>query len=440
MEVQGMDRHLVDFINCADKADRQHIYFNDPGSLPEAFTKVPGFISELADWTMRYGHSPNRTLAFLGALAMLAHLAGRSYADESGARTNLYIIALGVSGMGKDDPRKTNKRLMERLDWSDSMIESATTGQALEDAIAEHPALFFQPDEVASLFGQMRGQGKAAKAMSERMRRLYSSSDSEYMPRKKAVVRGKVDAESPLVHPILRPHLTVFGTGVPEELLDTLTPQEIRNGLFGRCLVLNVPDDNLRQEGEAFVALPPRVVRVGEMLVAKEKLTQESGVIGMHVVPASDEAKEMKRMAMAFIGRQRKLLQEADLMNAHAIMSRLDEKISKLALIYAISENPNDPGITRAAVEWAIGFAVHVVGWMLYEAQFHLAEGGFGRLKERAMALMSKRGGSIDRRSLFRAMHCDESTFKRLIKALLLAEEIEEPEVIDGKTVYTLAK
>ena len=106
----------------------------------------------------------------------------------------------------------------------------------------------------------------------------------------------------------------------------------------------------------------------------------------------------------------------------------------------AISFNPFSPKITVDAVEWAVRFAAYVVKWMLYEAQFHVAEGKFGKLMERTKAIISKRGGSIDRRDLIRTLRCDETTLKRLIKALLIAEEIEQPSLIGGKVFYTLSK
>lgn len=426
-----------DLQSCQGEKSVGHINFVDPGPLPEKLMEVPGFISTLADWTMRNGYSPNRTLALTGAIAMLAHLAGRSYADESGTHTNLYLIVLGLSGIGKDEPRKTNKRLAERLDWLQSILESVSSGEALEDAIVDMPSLLFLPDEVASLFGQMRGQGRAAKSLSERARRLFTSSDSKYIPRKKANTSKGVPGEQN-IQPVLFPHLTIFGVGVPDEMLDALTPQEIRNGLFGRCLVLNAQDENVRQNANAFVALPKSVIRIGEKLVAREKASQASGVVGKIVVGATDEAKETRRYVTEVFGRHRKQLREADLMNAYAIVSRIDEKISKLALIYAISENPDSPKITRAAVEWATAFSVHVVKGMLYEAQFHLAEGKFGKLMERAKAIMSRNGGSIERRLLVQKLHCDMSTFARLIKALLVAEEIESPAQHEGKVVYSL--
>ena len=57
-----------------------------------------------------------------------------------------------------------------------------------------------------------------------------------------------------------------------------------------------------------------------------------------------------------------------------------------------------------------------------------------------AQKIMSKKGGSIVRRDLLRALRCDEATLRRLIKSLLIAEEIESPEIVDGKVTYTLSK
>ena len=138
--------------------------------MPEELTHVPGFIDELADWTLSTSHSPNRVLAFAGALSMLAHLSGRSYTDEHGTHTNLYLIVLGESGIGKDAPRKTNSRLAARVDFDQSLAESFASGEALEDALVKCPSILFQADEVAAFFGKMRGVSAASRSMSERMK------------------------------------------------------------------------------------------------------------------------------------------------------------------------------------------------------------------------------------------------------------------------------
>jgi len=94
--------------------------------------------------------------------------------------------------------------------------------------------------------------------------------------------------------------------------------------------------------------------------------------------------------------------------------------------------------ITKAAVEWAVLFTVYVTKWMLFEGQFHSAEGGFGLLKSKALASLARHGGSLDRRGLIRSLGCDVGTLNRVIKAMLVAEEIDSPEQVDGKIVYSL--
>ena len=59
-------------------------------------------------------------------------------------------------------------------------------------------------------------------------------------------------------------------------------------------------------------------------------------------------------------------------------------------------------------------------------------------LKSKALASLARHGGSLDRRGLIRNLSCDVQTLNRVIKALLVAEEIDSPEQIDGKIVYSL--
>ena len=77
--------------------------FQDPGTMSEELLSVPGFVNKLKDYTLAVSPRPNPPLAFAGALAMLTHLTGRSYVDERGSHTNLYLAALAPTAMGKDE-------------------------------------------------------------------------------------------------------------------------------------------------------------------------------------------------------------------------------------------------------------------------------------------------------------------------------------------------
>jgi hypothetical protein len=54
-------------------------------------------------------------MAFAGALALQATLAGRKVRDPGDNRTNIYILGLAHSSAGKDRPRKINAEILHTI-------------------------------------------------------------------------------------------------------------------------------------------------------------------------------------------------------------------------------------------------------------------------------------------------------------------------------------
>ena len=264
--------------------------FQDPGTTSEEPLNVPGFVNELKNYTLAVSPRPNPPLAFAGALAMLAHLTGRSYVDERGSHTNLYLAALAPTAMGKEDPRDTNKKLAAAAGILSSVPDSPASGEGLEDAVV---------------------------------------------------------------------------TETPEAKLE----------------------------------------------IQKLKFN----------------ADEISRR-----------LFESDLKCGAALYCRLYEKAMKLALLAAISQNPENPQMTAEAVRWGAAFALHVTRKMLYEAQFNVCEGKFDRLKKRFLGLIAKAGGQIDRSAILKAMKIDSATFSKVVLTLHMCDMIEEESLSRRKTIYTL--
>lgn len=160
--------------------------FEDPGTLRKELMDVPGFVNGLKEHTLRTSARPNEPLAFAGALAMLAHLSGRSYMDVRGSHTNLYLAALAPSGMGKEGPRTVNKRLATAAGVPASVPDSVASGEGLEEAVAASPSLLLQSDEADTLLTAMRGTDNKASRLNEMVLRFFSESSSSHAMRIKA--------------------------------------------------------------------------------------------------------------------------------------------------------------------------------------------------------------------------------------------------------------
>ena len=59
------------------------------------------------------------------------------------------------------------------------------------------------------------------------------------------------------------------------------------------------------------------------------------------------------------------------------VWGRVSEHARKLALLYAVSENHEQPEIGKAAVEWASRLVLHQARRMLFMARAHVADNPF---------------------------------------------------------------
>ena len=412
------------------KEERNVLDFEDPGVLPNELMAVPGFVNELKDYTLATSPRPNEPLAFAGALAMLAHLSGRSYRDIRGTRTNLYLAALAPSGMGKERPRDVNKLLAAAAGCAVGVPDSVASGEGLEEAVAAHPSLLLQCDEADTLLTALRGNDGRNSRLNEMLLRFFSESSSSHVVRLKAADKGVAPV-------ILNPHLTLFATGIPKFFYAALNAQALENGLLGRCLFIEV--DGFCPHGEMKdMALPPRLVDTARVLAAREKAIAETGVVTpVYVGESPDGQCKIAELFNSCDDVTRQLM-DFDLGTAAALYARIPEKAIKCAMLWAISEDPEAPRITADAVIWGTKFVSHITNRMLYMSQFYVAEGKFDCLKKRFMHLLAKHGGRLDHSTLLKRLPVDASLFRKLVETLLMSDLIESEELSNGKHGYIL--
>ena len=228
-----------------------------------------------------------------------------------------------------------------------------------------------------------------------------------------------------------------FADALAKFVYGALFSKALENGLLGRCLFVE-SDEFRRLQEPANRPLPPFCVETAAMMVEKEKRFNETGVLDPVVVTETPEAKAALREVRLHADDLSEKLFAADMRTSAALCCRLYEKAKKLALLYAISENPDAPVMTPDAVRWATAFATHVTKKMLYEAQSNVAEGNFDRLKKRAIGLLARNGGQMEQSALLRSLHIDAGTLKRIVLTLHMSDQIEEERIDRRKVIITL--
>jgi hypothetical protein len=385
----------------------------DPGPLPEHLLRIPGFISEVMDHCLETAPYPNQAMAFCGALALQAFLAGRKICDPGDNRTSIYLLGLAYASVGKDWPRKVNAATLHEVGLSSCLGDRLASGEGLQDVLYSRPSMLFQTDEIDALL-QMINKSRDAfhESLMATLLSVYSSSNSIFSMRPRA---GKPDPGS-----IDQPNLVLWGTAIPNHFFAALSERMMTNGFFARLIVV---DSGPRSEGKdsGKIRPPERVVEIAKWWADFQpgKGNLENWHPEPRVVEHTDAARKLLAESRRECEREYSAAERQGDPIGTTVWGRTDENSRRLALIYAASVNARQPCINESAVRWATTFAVHQTRRMLFLAHGRAAETPF---QAECVRLIDKLRSAKDRQLphsvALKRMKMDSKRFHELIETL----------------------
>lgn len=445
------EKEIGDSVSGGQGTDRPTIEptaeFEDPGALQDELLEVPGFVGALMEHTLSCAPYPNKVLAFAGALTMLAHLSGRNYRDPRNLRTNLYLLALADSGVGKDFPRKVNVNLATEIGLMGGMADRFASAEGLEDALLIRPCSFFQVDEIDTLFASLADHGDStSEKIYGALLQFSTSSDTTYAMRKKAIQQtggkaGKFDKIR--ARGIREPHLTLLGTAIPKYLFSAVSERALENGLLSRCLVIEAGERG-NAGNPHFEPFKPELLDMARQFVSHggfegldlENPEEEPQYVEPYTVSETEEAIATRN---AVTESCEVLYRGAKTTAEKALWSRGAEKTSKLALLYALSEDPAEPIISGKAVEWGWRIVEHLTKRLLFQASVYVHDNEFDALRQKSIRLLRDYGGQMNHGMLLRYMHVDADTLRKVIDTLVQSELVIAEQLTRGGFRYRLA-
>ncbi len=354
----------------------------DPGPIPDELLHVPGFIDAVMRYTLDTAPYPEPVLAFAGALALQAFLAGRKVRDAMDNRTNLYVLSLANSGVGKDHARKVNARILYEAGLADGLGTSFASGEGIEDRLFARPVTLFQVDEIDGLLLRV-SQARDARheQIVSMLLQMYSAASTVY------VMRAKAGRERTVID---QPCLCLFGTAVPKHFYESLSARLLTNGFLARLVILEcrrrgAGRDDTEQPIPAAILTAARwwaEFQPGGNLDREHPLPR--------LVPHTAEAQAVFRGLRERADAEYDQAQNQNDPAAMAIWARAYEKTRRLALLYACSACREEPEIDRDAAEWAGAFIEHQTRRMLFMAGRYASESDFDAKRKRLLEVLAQ--------------------------------------------------
>ena len=368
---------------------------------------------------------PNRVLAFCASLAFLSFITGRTVRDERDNRTNLYLVALADPGVGKDHPRKCNAKLAKACMLGSCMADEFGSGEGLEDSLFIRPAMLYQIDEFDTLINSLHlAKDQKGENSINRLLRLYSSANSVYFMRKLALKREDRNDPNRIRQmeegrSINNPHLVIFGTAIPPFFYQSLTPRMLNNGLLARCLVVHAgergPGHKAKNE-----SIPAPIINAVSVI----KSYAGGGNLDAlnpqpRIIQTTEDAEAKLCQLNDYYDQIYKRFEKRHETTAMTIWARAFEKVCKLALIHAISMNPEQPVIQPECVEWADKFVDFLTRQMLYLVSTYSYENEFDEKCKKVMRYLRECGGRCPHSALLKRSHESKEFFRKIMETLV---------------------
>lgn len=375
------------------------------GLLPEEIYRIPGFMGLMFQDVLATAPRRQPEFALAAALCAQSLLCHQKYCSPQGFRANIYCLISGKSGCGKDWGRYYLKELFTNLQMTDSIRESYQSFPAIQNDLRYYysPKLILW-DEFGKAI-QMMGLHTAAphtKEIIPGLMKLYTSAHTWFTPSIKADIGDR--KTRPDYSPIPNPFVTLLGTATPEQLLGNLSMEMVSEGFLGRAFLFEA------EETPGFIpTIRPQVLRIADVVLS-EALRQQAAPLTEWDPDqkGTDASKPPEARTVGMVPAAEKLLNELLIRQTEHIeqeengvlWARAEEQAEKLALLYAVSEDPETPILTEAAARWGIQLAEHLTLKRIYLAQTWVSDSDFDAKQKEVLRYVRAQGGEVARDKL----------------------------------------
>lgn len=354
--------------NCKAKV-RQGLSIDDaPEEIHSIASREPQWLTQLGEGgiaqfvrhVVQTAPRPQPFVTLGAALAMFGAVAGRRYASPTDFRTNIYAIGICDSAGGKDRPLRSITRLLTTAGLNQKVGGSKiASGQAMITDLSKSPNFVYPIDEVGFMLSSVTDKKKAPKHLTDiigNFTEMYSLANETFFGTSYA---DQSDQGKPR-QVIEQPCLCLFGVTTPGSFWESLSSDNVKDGSLARFIIfpsdMNYPDRNHDVGRTAFPdELVDLVKAINDGPEGHSAFPIGEGPAQTpkpYVVPYADQGAKLFWIEMC--NQETEMLRKHEGTNLTGIIGRLVENATKLALIKAITDNPNDPRISIRDLEWGM--------------------------------------------------------------------------------------
>ena len=236
-----------------------------PAPAPEShatspLTWPPGLVGSIAQYIHQTAIRPVPEAALVGALGLVAGIAGRQFNTYTGAGLNLYLTLLGKTAIGKEGGKLGVNRIVKAVRASEQKAINAfvgpasfSSGQALQNRMAAQPCLYSVFNEFGYLLKRISSPRANAADITfmQQILAYYSNSGMDGM-----AGEGAYSDSENNISLVDSPSFTIMSEATPDLFYECIDASAVASGFASRFLVVECTGDR-PDLNEQYAGSPP---------------------------------------------------------------------------------------------------------------------------------------------------------------------------------------
>lgn len=384
--------------------------------IPEEILNPGGILQLAIDAIEDYALVSNRWFSLGAALTLLGTVIGQKVMTTSRLRTNLYVMAIGYSGSGKNAPFEAIPKILNETEAHIVLGPNRITSDvSILETLQDQPVSLMMVDEVqTTLIQGMKNPNSHKRGIPVELNTLFSTTDTSI--KKTYASREPIDVK---YH-----HLSLYAAGVPGRFFEEISFDDVTDGFMARVFMF-IDEKDAEEPDENKVRKPPPIELITQLnyLFAIKPIVTNllDQVPEPYIISMGEDAQEYIK------GWGRKYhdlgnLHKRDTTGISAIYRRAKEHALKVALIHAASEHGHkvtEERIRLNNVKWACGLIDILIQDMIMHLQSKISESDFHKklktLIDRIATAGTPEHPGISRSKLLRAMRIKKRDFDDII-------------------------
>lgn len=355
-----------------------------------------GVLGEITSYYHATSGNAQPAFAVQSAIAVCSVICARSFTTNYSNRTSLYLLNVGKSGTGKEHAKRVIENVLEACSLGHLINgDGYTAGSSVVSALMARPRHITVIDEFNKYMraAQNKNSSHLMEANSQIMQ-VFGRVDGTVRPRSYSTIGLQKDKRKDLENmKVVNPAITILGMGTPDELFKAIDMTSIQDGFLNRFLVCESHAERSTRIHKEHLDVPQSIIEWSAKITTRRGLVNDDCSEKPDLVTVTfseDSLKEQRQFEEWCIEKANSL----EKFGLSEIPMRGNEISMRLALIHALSRDPDAEYITREDVMWSTSWVKNSLEGLINKLKMSVSGSEYEGMKKAALLAIRSAGSN----------------------------------------------